>query len=181
MILYSFTDRPHLRACRTSGIEHGVIPYTVLPKDRGKTLKLINWDTYQWLTNVPDFIDMTSSAGPKKTAVLQGRKQEFRLKLDIPYYGRNRLRSWDDFARKWEIPLRWQIWLDLAGRPQDWWIYAGVIPAKWIIEVARNPTAPDTTFDKVVERPELAVNMDHSGIGQGTKWDPDNSSGTHKW
>lgn len=169
MILYAFTDRAHLEACRTTGIEHGFIPYTVVPKDRGKSLELKKWPTYQWLTNNKEFIDMTSNRGPKKTAVLQGRKQEYRLKLNIPSYGRGRLRAWDDFARTNAIPLRWQIWLDLAGKHEEWWIYAGVIPSSWIREIRRNPTAPDTTFDKVVERQPIA--MDHSGIGRGQRFE----------
>ena len=169
MILYAFTDRAHLKACRTTGIEHGFIPYTVVPKDRGRSLELKKWPCYQWLTNVEEFIDVNSHLGPKKPAVLQGRKQEFRLKLDIPYYGMNRLRGWEDFARRWEVPLRWQIWLDLGGKPNQWWIYAGIIPSKWILSVARNPTSRDTTWDKEPEKHMVA--MDHTGIGKGQRFE----------
>ena len=163
MILYTFTDRKHLDACKTSGIEHGVIPYTLKPQ-KPKGVSLHTWPCYQWLTNVSEFYDLDGKEGPKKSAVLLGRKSEFRLKVNIPYYGRSRLRAWEDFARRWEIPLRWQIWLDLGGKPDQWWIYAGVIPSKWILEVARNPSYPDWVPPEAKPQ-ELA--MDNTGLGRG--------------
>ena len=163
MILYSFSDRSHLQACRTKGIEHGFIPYTVVPADKGRTRKLINWDTFQWLTSNASFIPMVPGVGPPKTAVLQGRKQEFRLKVRIPWYGRGRLRSWIEFAKARQVPLRTEINKDL-GAPEEWWIYAGIIPSSWIIETARNPTAPDWLPPPV--KPQ-ELRMDTTGLGRG--------------
>jgi hypothetical protein len=179
MILYAFVSREHLQACRTSGIAHGKIPYTVVLKDRGKTRELKTWDHFQWLTNNRNFIHQNSKEGPWKTAVLQGRRQEFRLKLRIPRYGRGRLRKWWDFACSRDVPLRHHINLDLLGKPEEWWIYAGIIPACWIIDISRNPVYHDATFDKVVERQPIPMNT--TGGRGDQKWDPHNNSGTHKW
>lgn len=129
--------------------------------------ELKRWPTWQWLTANSSFQDMASSFGPPKTAVLQGRKQEFRIAVEIPHYGRGRLRRWIEFAKAQQIPLRVEINRDL-GTPEEWWIYAGVIPSKWFRGIHRNPTARDTTWDKPV--PRIEIPMDTRGYAPQTTY-----------
>jgi hypothetical protein len=122
---------------------------------------------FQWLTSNQHFIDVDSPLGPPKTAMLLGRKSEFRIAVNIPYYGRNRLRRWVEYAKANKIPLRQEIAKDL-GNETEWWVYAGIIPPKWFRGIARNPTSPD--WLPPPPKP-LEIPMNRTGDARGARFE----------
>jgi hypothetical protein len=86
---------------------------------------------YQWLTSNPD-----TDQSWDRAKNLPYDRTAFRLTVEIPKKHMKKLLKFDEEGEKL-IPKKLYEALSGYGDPENWYMYHGLIPAKWIKKVER--------------------------------------------
>lgn len=134
MRLYHFTARRFVDAILRDGICRGGVLVSVNP---------VRIDTaYRWLTTNPDWLAQEWAEG---TGRLPYKRDEARLAVDVPDHAAGNVLTW---CVSGPIISRYYRLLSGYGDPENWRLYFGNVPSKWITEVEYNPAAPAARSDR---------------------------------
>jgi len=125
MTLYHFTAAHLVKSILRRGITMGCIPRGDLDKPKFDR-------PYQWLTCDPD--PKQQEWDNSEFRRLPYSRTAIRMTVEIPTCMERHLHRWLEIADPDEPMV--QI-LNSEGNPDDWWVYAGRIPARWIIRAKR--------------------------------------------
>ena len=59
-------------------------------------------------------------------------RSEFRMTVDIPDSHADRLTRWLTFCEQGRVNTLTAAIANMAGDPENWWLYEGAIPPRWI-------------------------------------------------
>jgi len=124
MLIYHFCSRYHLPSILREGITKGYVLINIE--------KLLLISGYQWLTINDDFNNQTWSI----PTTLPYDRTEFRLTLNIPaQQKKTNLVRWDQISSKLSTDETIKS-LNTNRDHENWYLYRGLIPSKWIRSVA---------------------------------------------
>ncbi len=126
MKFYHFTALRFLNSIVKSGLTKGRMLRSLDP--------ITFYSNYQWLTTNSTFDQ--SWLNPNST--LPYKRNEVRLTIDVPDHAMELCKPWSQM--KFLVP---DVAKDLSayGDPENWWVYSGNIPARWILEISSPDSA----------------------------------------
>lgn len=149
MELYHFTAERFVSPILKQGITRGVMVKTFKP--------LTFLFNKQWLTKNPYFKqDWAIGSG-----ILPYKRNEVRLTVKIPFENYDLCKPWTqmqfltpDVAKQ----------LSAYGDPENWWIYQGEIPPKWIVKVTKSEKCSTPKCHNAVDPTIQSFCDDHGGV-----------------
>ena len=121
MKLWHFTSPHHVEGCRRYGLRLGMVPVSLDPP------RLLRG--YQWLTSNPDRAQSWTEG-----STLPYDRTAFRLTIRIPRSHRGHVRRWTEVGPLL-VAADTLATLNEFGDPENWWLYVGAVPPRWIERV----------------------------------------------
>jgi hypothetical protein len=123
---YHFTSAVHAPLLLKYGITRGDVCIHPSEKDR-------NYNA-PWLTTDPSHTRQGWAANPDGTPNSTFDKRVVRMAVAIPE-GDPSLSTWVDICERDDVDPAWAEALNTAGGHKGWYVYNGLIPSSWIVQV----------------------------------------------